>query len=194
MNKLVLANVLKKRVDPVLESTCAIGVDEMSWDDLSSEHYDWPAVDTVTKYRETVRGIIDDLITSLPAPTFPINYDSPWWLILMGSEHERIHLETSSVLMRQLPLEEVCSRQIWAACEISGDALPNSLLPVPAGRVSFGKDLATDPLYSWDLETGVAIADVKEFEASKYLVSNGQWLGFMKVRRILLSLSLSFYY
>ena len=32
-----------ERIDPVLESTCAVGVDEMSWDDLNSKHYDWPS-------------------------------------------------------------------------------------------------------------------------------------------------------
>jgi hypothetical protein len=33
-----------------------------------------------------------------------INYSHPFWTILMGIEHEKIHLETSSVLIRQLPL------------------------------------------------------------------------------------------
>lgn len=31
-----------ERINPKLESTCAVGVDEMSWDDLNSAHYDWP--------------------------------------------------------------------------------------------------------------------------------------------------------
>ena len=34
----------------------------------------------------------------------PIAWESPAWMILMGIEHERIHLETSSVLIRQLDL------------------------------------------------------------------------------------------
>ena len=37
-NKLVLANLLSARIDPKLESQCAVGVDEMSWDDLDSAH------------------------------------------------------------------------------------------------------------------------------------------------------------
>ena len=32
---------------------------------------------------------------------------SPAWSLAMGFEHERIHLETSSVLIRELPLEYV---------------------------------------------------------------------------------------
>ena len=29
----------------------------------------------------------------------PINWDSPMWIILMGIEHENIHIETSSVFL-----------------------------------------------------------------------------------------------
>ena len=35
INKLALANIIKKRVNPRFESIFAIGVDEMSWDDLN---------------------------------------------------------------------------------------------------------------------------------------------------------------
>ena len=33
-----------------------------------------------------------------------ITWDDPAWAIVMGTEHERIHIETSSVLIRELPL------------------------------------------------------------------------------------------
>ena len=35
------------------------------------------------------------------------------WALFMGFEHERIHLETSSVLIRQLPLHMVTTPQGW---------------------------------------------------------------------------------
>ena len=78
----------------------------MSWDDLNEAHYDWPTPEAVKAYRDKARAAIDGLITSLPL-TLPIGWDSPFWIILMGIEHERIHLETSSVLIRQLPLDMV---------------------------------------------------------------------------------------
>jgi len=31
-----------------MESMLAIGVDEMSWDDLNEKHYDWPSVESVS--------------------------------------------------------------------------------------------------------------------------------------------------
>ena len=35
INKLNVAGLINERIDPALESLCAIGVDEMSWDDLN---------------------------------------------------------------------------------------------------------------------------------------------------------------
>ncbi len=42
INKLNVAKLINERIDPKMESTLAIGVDEMSWDDLNEAHYDWP--------------------------------------------------------------------------------------------------------------------------------------------------------
>ena len=35
------------------------------------------------------------------------------WPVLMGIEHERVHLETSSVLIRQLPVAMVTTPPGW---------------------------------------------------------------------------------
>jgi len=42
INKLTVARVIDKRINPRFESMFAVGVDEMSWDDLNEAHYDWP--------------------------------------------------------------------------------------------------------------------------------------------------------
>ena len=105
-NKLLLAGLITERINPRMESMFAVGVDEMSWDDLNTTHYSWPAIEEVRAYRKTVRGMVDRLISETPL-TLPIGWDSPWWTIMMGIEHERIHLETSSVLIRQHALEHV---------------------------------------------------------------------------------------
>ena len=106
INKLVLAGLLRERINPQFEAMFAVGVDEMSWDDLDEAHYDWPRVDEVREYRKQVREAVDKLILTIPL-ALPINWNHPWWAILMCIEHERIHLETSSVLIRQHALEYV---------------------------------------------------------------------------------------
>lgn len=178
VNKLVLAKLLPERIDPNMESVFAVGVDEMSWDDLSEESYDWPSVSAVKEYRATVRARVLELIDSLPL-SLPINWENTWWPIIMGIEHERIHLETSSVLIRQHDLAKVQRLPQWTACVESGEAPKNKLITVSAGSVSIGKT-ADDAFYGWDNEYGQHNADVAEFKASKYLVSNQEFLEFVE--------------
>lgn len=177
INKLVLARLVEERIDPRLESIFAVGVDEMSWDDLSEVHYDWPAVAEVMAYRNSVRAVVDRVIQTTPL-TLPIAWDNPWWVILMGIEHELIHLETSSVLIRQHALAHVKPHPAWQPCRNSGDAPQNGLVQIPAGSVRLGKD-KSDPVYGWDNEYGEHEAAIPAFEASRYLVSNGEFLDFV---------------
>ncbi|HEV7930259.1 MAG TPA: 5-histidylcysteine sulfoxide synthase, partial [Nitrosospira sp.] len=177
-NKLVLAGLMKERINPRMESMFAVGVDEMSWDDLNTTHYDWPSVDEVRAYRRTVRRIVDKLITDTPL-ALPIDWDNPWWTILMGIEHERIHLETSSVLIRQHALEYVRPHSAWEPYGKSGPAPENRLIGLAEGVVQLGK-MKTDPVYGWDNEYGKHMAEVAAFQAAKYLVSNGEFLAFVQ--------------
>jgi hypothetical protein len=95
INKLNIAQLRKERVDPELEDILAIGVDEMSWDDPDPAHYAWPGVAEVKAYRDKVRDIVDKFIRGCDLE-LPITDKDPLWIILMGIEHERIHLETST--------------------------------------------------------------------------------------------------
>lgn len=177
INKLILAGVLTERIDSRLESIFAVGVDEMSWDDLNATHYDWPTVEEVMAYRRTMRETVDGLISTLPL-TLPISWESPWWAIVMGVEHERIHLETSSVLIRQHKLDHVQPHPAWQSCRGSGNAPENEMIPVSAGKVILGKR-KTDPVYGWDNEYGHHEAELPDFQASRYLVSNQEFLDFV---------------
>lgn len=177
INKLTPANLVEQRINPKLESMFAIGVDEMSWDDLNSSHYDWPTVNEVRAYRQAMRSLVDRIISETPL-SLPIDWQSPWWIILMGIEHERIHIETSSVLIRQQALEYVRPHPDWQACKKSGVAPANQLIDVAAGDINLGKH-AADSTYGWDNEFGHHHADVPAFQASRYLVSNQEFLGFV---------------
>ena len=177
-NKLLLAGLITERINPRMESMFAVGVDEMSWDDLNTVHYDWPAIEEVRAYRKTVRGVVDRLISEIPL-TLPIDWNSPWWTIVMGIEHERIHLETSSVLIRQHALEHVTPHPAWEPCRKSGRAPQNQLINVDKDTVYLGKS-RNDPIYGWDNEYGSHIAEVPAFQAGQYLVSNQEFLPFVE--------------
>lgn len=178
VNKLILTRLLNLRVNEEFESIFAVGVDEMSWDDLDETNYEWPTVSEVMAYRQQVRDLVLEIIDTAPL-TLPIDWDNPWWAIVMGIEHERIHLETSSVLIRQQKLEWVSAHPDWRPCEDVGPAPTNALLPVEAGRVVLGKDRDSD-IYGWDNEYGYHEADIAAFEASRFLVSNQEFLEFVE--------------
>lgn len=178
VNKLVLAGLVQERINPRFEAMFAVGVDEMSWDDLNDAHYDWPRVDDVRDYRNRVRMAVDRLIQTAPL-ALPIDWNHPWWAILMCIEHERIHLETSSVLIRQHALEYVRPHPSWQPCRKSNGAPQNQLVPIPAGDVHLGKERSADR-YGWDNEFGMHEAGVPAFQASRYLVSNREFLDFVQ--------------
>lgn len=180
INKLMVSKEIDQRINAEYESMFAIGVDEMSWDDLDQKHYKWPRVAEVKAYRDEVKAVISDLIKTKPL-SLPIHWDDPfWWVILMGCEHERIHLETSSVLHRQLDIADVTADDFWKiSSDYSRDFPKNSMLDISAGRVDIGKDLRED-YYSWDNEYGTQSTAIDTFKASKYLVSNGEFMDFVK--------------
>jgi len=178
INKLYLAKIIDKRINPKFESTFAIGVDEMSWDDLDNNHYDWPPVSEVRGYRDAAKKTILNIIDKTPLE-LPIDWENPFWIIMMGIEHERIHLETSSVLIRQLPLEDLMSGLFGERCAITGDAPKNEMMPVAGALMNLGKPIDY-PLYGWDNEYGEYEEEVSDFAAAKYLTSNYEFLEFIE--------------
>ncbi len=180
INKLVLANILENRLNKDFESIFAIGVDEMSWDDLNSSNYKWPTFEEIKEYRNKVKEIVLDLIENMQF-SLPINWDCAMWIILMGIEHENIHIETSSVLLRELDIKYLIEDEIFEySNEASNEYPKNELLDVKGTQVLLQKDRNNPIFYGWDNEFSNHKAFIKNFQASKYLVSNGEFLEFVK--------------
>ena len=196
INKLIIDKTITQRVDPKMESMFAVGVDEMSWDDLNEKHYKWASVAEVRGYRDAVRVVVNELIDTLPL-TLPIDWESPFWAILMGCEHERIHIETSSVLIRQLDLKYLKPTKGWEVCYDSGSAPKNELLEVQGRTITLNKTFGigdfspehdeaeaivskfSNDYYGWDNEYGFHQATIPTFKASKFLVTNEEFLAFV---------------
>lgn len=177
INKLIAAGVLSEGINPHFETLFAVGVDEMTWD-AHNDELRWPRVQEVRTYRKMVREKVGEIITHFPIST-PVTQKDPFWAIWMGIEHERIHIETSSVLHRQMPLQYIKTHPSFTLCPIAGDAIENVLVSVTGANVLLGKGDDDGGLYGWDNEYGRALYDVQEFEVSKYLVSNGEYMDFV---------------
>jgi 5-histidylcysteine sulfoxide synthase/putative 4-mercaptohistidine N1-methyltranferase len=193
VNKLRVAGLLDASVNAYFEQLFETGVDEMSWDDLSKNEMEWPRLSEAHAYRKEVYRLVTKLIETHPglAPGHaPITMDHPLWALFLGFDHERIHLETTSVLMRELPVDLVRRPKEFPALHPSTatpSAFPpkagrdypsNALAVIEAGHVRLGKDRAW-PTFGWDNEYGTKELETPAFESSRFLVSNGEFWEFV---------------
>ena len=194
INKLRVAGILNAPINEYFEQVFETGVDEMSWDDMSKNTMTWPTFKEVHDYRQTVYNTVKQIIEThsvFASPNLPITPTSPAWAIFMGFEHERIHLETSSVLFRELPVHLLRRPEQWPPYHPTAakpsthppqrgiDYPDNLMVVVPAGDLTLGKP-PNWPSYGWDNEYGQRILPVRPFRASRYLVSNGEFYEFVQ--------------
>eukprot|EP01062_Namystynia_karyoxenos_P015652 TRINITY_DN1568_c0_g1_i1.p1 TRINITY_DN1568_c0_g1~~TRINITY_DN1568_c0_g1_i1.p1 ORF type:complete len:1371 (+),score=475.37 TRINITY_DN1568_c0_g1_i1:150-4262(+) len=198
MNKMVLGGwrTTTQRINPELESHCAVGVDEMSWDDCDPGNYPWGHLQTesekaayvemVTEYRRKMRKLMVDMIMDPKHElTLPIDpHSSFFWIVMMGIEHERIHVETSSVIMARIPVHMLRKSPKFPPCPFyraDRSAVPqNRLVPVPGGTVEMGRPWEGTPYYGWDNEFGHEKRVLRPFQASTHLVSNAEYMEFVE--------------
>lgn len=194
INKLRVAGLIEQPLNPYFERLFETGVDEMRWDDLSKNEMLWPRIQEVHAYRQQVYRTVRQVIETHPdlAPGHaPITQDHPLWALFMGFEHERIHLETSSVLIHELPLALVQRPAEWPTLHptagrpagsfpprVGWDCPTNDPIGVPGQPVTLGKPFDW-PSYGWDNEYGRRETAVQPFQASRYLVSNGEFHAFV---------------
>lgn len=106
INKFRLAGLLNKPVNAYFEELFETGVDEMSWDDMSKNSQSWPPLVEVISYRSKVYKLIKKIIEEHAGfEKLLLSRESGVWVLLMCFEHERIHIETSSVLFREMSHE-----------------------------------------------------------------------------------------
>ncbi|MEH1780777.1 MAG: 5-histidylcysteine sulfoxide synthase [Nostoc sp.] len=180
INKLIRVGLLEKRLNPEYEILFEIGVDPEIPEQLNEAiaHLQWPQVAQTWEYREQAYSVISELIKTTPI-TLPIHPNHPLWALMMGIEHQRIHIETSSMLIRQLPIERVKRPQNWQYAPFNGYTPQNEMIEVAGGVVKLGKAF-DDSTYGWDIDYGDRTVEVAPFFASKYLITNGEFIYFIK--------------
>jgi 5-histidylcysteine sulfoxide synthase len=180
INKLIQVNLLTQRLNPDDEILFEIGVDPEVPAELDAVVSDlqFPPVSAVWEYRRQAYAVISELINSTPI-NLPIHPQHPLWALMMGIEHQRIHIETSSMLIRQLPIEKVQRPDNWEYAPANIQMVANEMIPIAGGLVKLGKSMA-DRTYGWDIEYGHREIEVAPFFASKYLITNAEFLEFVQ--------------
>lgn len=193
INKLRLAGLLDSPLDLYLEKVLEIGVDEMSWDDMSKNEMLWPSIQDVHAYRKKGYDAIKNLILSHPdiENKNRVKSNSPLWALWMSLEHEKIHFETSSVLIRELPIQLVETPKYWAPIHpsylkiknifpvVDVDYKTNSWTSYPAKKVQLGK-ADHEKSFGWDNEYGLRQVQLSAFQSTQTQVTNGEFYEFVK--------------
>lgn len=180
INKLVRVGLVQNRINPHFEQLFEIGVDPETADDIANrlESLRKVAVSAVWQYRTDVYHLIQNLIQAVTI-TYPIEQEQPLWALIMAIEHQYIHLETSSMLLRQLPTETLQRPETWQYAPANLYTQFNEMLEVKGGQVKLGKPRNSNT-YGWDIEYGDRLILVDNFLASKYLITNAEFLDFVK--------------
>lgn len=176
INKLVLAGVLDKGIHSEFETLFATGVDPEVPEDLPT-NIKWPTLNAVYNYRQEVYEVLINLFQQFPKE-LSINPQNPLWAMLMGIEHERIHFETTTVLMRQLPVTILARPIDWDYAENAPVHSHNEFIEINSGTVEIGKK-ANVATYGWDNEYGYLKVEVPRFATSKNLITNDEFMHFV---------------
>jgi 5-histidylcysteine sulfoxide synthase len=180
INKLIQVGLLKNRINFQYETLFEIGVDPETPAELelAIQGVNWPDVEKVWEYRNKAKEQITAIINNTTL-NLPIHQQHPIWALLMGIEHSRIHLETSSMLLRQLPIDKLKCPQGWNYAPSNGEIPDNQMREIAGGVVKLGKN-QDDLTFGWDSEYGNLEVEVKPFLASQYLITNGEFLEFVQ--------------
>ncbi|MEA5536392.1 5-histidylcysteine sulfoxide synthase [Crocosphaera sp. XPORK-15E] len=179
INKLISVGLLKKRLNPNYEILFELGVDPDNAEQLNAAiaHINWPKVEAVWDYRNQAYNTIIEVIKNT-AISLPIHQNHPLWGLMMGMEHQRIHFETSSMLIRQFPVEKLKRPQGWQYAPSQGIPNHNKMILVQGGTVKLGKS-EDFPLFGWDSEYGDRLVNVESFFASQSLITNAEFREFV---------------
>ena len=199
-----VAGLLSEPVNANFESIFEVGVDEMLWDDMLKNERIWPTVSEVWQYRrhvyQTVKEQVIDKYFDDDCDGIAVSWQHPLWSVFMGMEHERIHMETSSVLFREMPRHLVQTPEFWPPLHPSSTkttiapstSQPKTSHPVVGQDFPVNEMIAVDqshditlgkpdifPSYGWDNEYGTRTVHVPPFAASQCMISNGEYWQFV---------------
>lgn len=123
----------------------------MDWDDLTPDHYDWPTVQETKDYRLKAKQVMLKLIDKCDGV---IEWESKYWGLLMGVEHELIHLDTSAVIIRRLEIEDVQPNPRYPVCSARTEDVSktpsNLMVDVPAFKATINTSTKSLKTFCWD--------------------------------------------
>lgn len=149
----------------------AFGIDPKPGQWPTDQPSDWPALEDVQRYNARVRRALDPVLDEVPEPMF-----------CAAIEHRLMHSETFVYLLHNLSLAD---RLIPPPSRPShpGPAPIHDMIEIPGSSATLGQKRGNGfghGTFGWDNEFDEHTVPVSSFAMSKYKVTNGQYLEFVR--------------
>jgi gamma-glutamyl hercynylcysteine S-oxide synthase len=177
-------NLLRDRLfaapltQPDFDRLFAFGIDPVAGGLPSDQPKDWPSISEVRDYVAKTRRAIDEGIERSLSSDSPDEREFPAvQLLQVAIEHRLMHAETLAYMLHQLPLDRKI-RPSQKPEQLIKPVQP-AMVQIPEGRTTLGLRADSDT-FGWDNEFESYQAHVPAFEIDKHMVTNGQFLDFLK--------------
>jgi gamma-glutamyl hercynylcysteine S-oxide synthase len=143
----------------------AFGIDPAEGSLPSDAASDWPSVDEAARYNRRTREAIDELLPEVPEE-----------MLHAAIEHRWMHAETLAYILHQLPYD---SKLAQPPPPLAPQPAPkHDWIEIPAGIAELG--MQANESFGWDNEFQATSVDVPAFALSRYKVTNGEYLEFVR--------------
>jgi formylglycine-generating enzyme required for sulfatase activity len=155
---------------PDFDQLFAFGIDPKPGQSQQDERSDWPEIAEIQEYNRRVRQTLDDVLNQISEQ-----------LLCTALEHRLMHAETFAYLLHSLSINQ---KHIPFVAPLPQSAAPiQVMLKIPGGTVTLGqprKDASGKDQFGWDNEFESHQVAVASFAMSKYKVTNGEYLKFVR--------------
>ena len=155
---------------PEFDQLFAFGIDPKPGQTQQDERSHWPEVAEVREYNGRVRQILDDVLDQISEQ-----------VLATALEHRLMHAETFAYLLHSLSIDH---KHIPVVASLPQSAAPIHVMrEIPRGTVILGQprtDSSGNTQFGWDNEFESHEVAVASFAMSKYKVTNGEYLKFVR--------------
>jgi formylglycine-generating enzyme required for sulfatase activity len=149
---------------PEFDHLFEFGIDPPVGQAPQDQPSDWPSEREIREYNQRARAIVDQVVEQAPEQ-----------IANVALEHRLMHAETLAYLFHNLPYDQklpVHADPGHSAVKPSG-----RMIAIPAGEATLGQEAGK---FGWDNEFEQHRVTVPAFAVSKYKVTNGEYLEFVR--------------
>jgi gamma-glutamyl hercynylcysteine S-oxide synthase len=150
---------------PTFDRLFAFGIDPSEGELPNDQPSDWPGVAEVEVYNQRTREAIDRVLPNIPAG-----------MLHAAVEHRLMHAETLAYILHHLPYDRKVGPS--AAPSAPSPVPEPRMIEIPAGEAQLG--CGADQGFAWDNEYQAHAVAVPPFSISRYKVTNGEYLEFVR--------------